>query len=88
MSEARLLSLVRRYPHRTALARQVRDGSVFAALQGLETRGLVRQQRGQYRLTRHGREELAITRALVHLVAQTARRRAAQNAARSLELST
>jgi DNA-binding PadR family transcriptional regulator len=68
MSEARLLSLVRRYPHRTALARRVRDGSVFAALRRLENRGLVTRRRETYRLTRRGAEELALTRALSRLV--------------------
>ena len=69
MSDARLLSLVVRYPHPTALARKVRDGSVFAALQRLETSGFIWRRRGQFRLTRHGRDELAITVALVRLVA-------------------
>ena len=75
MSEARLLSLVLRYPHRTALARHARDGAVFAALDRLEARGLVGRGRAQYRLTRHGREELALTRALARLVVQTQRTR-------------
>jgi DNA-binding PadR family transcriptional regulator len=73
MSEARLLSLVQRYPHPTALARHARDGSVFAALCRLEARGLVRRRRTQYRLTRRGRHELALTRALARLVVQTQR---------------
>ena len=34
-----------RCPQRTALARQIRDGSLFAALRSLESRGLVRRQR-------------------------------------------
>src|SRR5712672_653502 len=71
MSETRLLSLVLRYPHRTALARRA-TGSVFGALQCLEIRGLVRQQGDQYRLTRQGQSELAMTRALARLVARTA----------------
>jgi Mn-dependent DtxR family transcriptional regulator len=70
MSEARLLSLVLRYPHEKALARHARDGSVFAALRRLEARGLVRRQRSDYRLTRRGRDELAFTRALARLVAR------------------
>jgi DNA-binding PadR family transcriptional regulator len=73
MSEARLLSLVLRYPHPTALARHVRDGSLFAALRRMEARGLVRRHRAQYRLTRRGRDELAMTRALARLVARTQR---------------
>jgi len=70
MSEARLLSLVLRYPHRTALARHARDGAVFAALRRLELSGLVRRQRAEYRLTRRGRDELALTRALARLTAR------------------
>jgi len=68
MSEARLLSLVRRYPHRTALARRVRDGSVFDALRHLEDRGLVIRRRETYGLTRRGAHELAMTRAVTRLV--------------------
>jgi DNA-binding PadR family transcriptional regulator len=68
MSEARLLFLVARYPHRAALARHVRDGSVFAALRRLEARGLVMRRRELYRLTRRGGEELALTSALMRLV--------------------
>jgi DNA-binding PadR family transcriptional regulator len=68
MSEARLLSLVRRYPHRTALARQVRDGAVFTALRRMEDRGLVVRRRERYALTRRGAEELAMTRRLSRLV--------------------
>jgi DNA-binding PadR family transcriptional regulator len=68
MSEARLLSLVRRYPHRTALARAVRDGAVFGALHRLEERGLIVRRRDRYGLTRRGSEELAVTRALSLLV--------------------
>jgi DNA-binding PadR family transcriptional regulator len=69
MSEARLLWLVARYPHRAALARRVRDGSVFDGLRRLEARGCLRRQRDQYRLTRAGRDELALTLALLRLVA-------------------
>jgi DNA-binding PadR family transcriptional regulator len=68
MSEARVLSLVAQYPHRTALARRARDGSLFPALRHLEARGFVWRQRDRYRLTRRGREELAMTSALVRLV--------------------
>jgi len=71
MSETRLLSLVTRYPHPTALARHVRDGSVFVALRRLEARGFVRRRRGQFRLTKRGRDELAMTHALVRLVGRT-----------------
>ena len=68
MSEARLLSLLIRYPHRTALARRVHDGSLFTVLERLEARGLVTRRRDVYRLTRRGRHELQLTRALAHLV--------------------
>jgi DNA-binding PadR family transcriptional regulator len=68
MYEAWLLSLVERYPQRVALARHTHDGSVFAALRGLEDRGLLRCRRDHYRLTRRGRDELAWTRALTRLV--------------------
>ena len=69
MSEARLLWLVSRYPHRTALARRARDGSAFVLLRRLEARGLVMRRNDAYRLTRRGRHELELTRALVRLVA-------------------
>jgi hypothetical protein len=69
MWEARLLSLVARNPHPTALARQVQDGSMFVGLDRLESRRLVRRERGLYRLTSHGRDELAWSRALTGLVA-------------------
>jgi len=68
MSEARLLMLVTRYPHPKALARRARDGWVFAALRSLESRGLVWRQHGQYRLTRRGRDELTMGRALARLL--------------------
>jgi DNA-binding PadR family transcriptional regulator len=71
MAETRLLWFVLRYPHPTALARHVRDGRVFVALRRLEARGLVTRRRGQYRLTRRGREELSMTRALGRLLART-----------------
>jgi DNA-binding PadR family transcriptional regulator len=69
MSEARVLLLVAQYPHPTALARSVRDGSVFVALRRLEAGGLLTRKRGQYRLTRRGERELALTRAILRLVA-------------------
>ena len=59
-----MLSLVERYPHRVALARRARDGSVFVALLRLEARGLLWRTRDHYRLTRRGRDELAVLRAL------------------------
>jgi DNA-binding PadR family transcriptional regulator len=71
MAEGRLLSLVLRYPHPTALARHARDGSVFPALRRLEACGLVFRKRGQYRLTRRGRDELAAVRALALLLARS-----------------
>lgn len=71
MSEAELLSLVRRYPHRIALARHAGGGAVFAALLRLEDGGLVRRERSQYRLTRRGERELVMTRALGRLMART-----------------
>jgi DNA-binding PadR family transcriptional regulator len=71
MSEARLLSLVARYPHPTALARRVRDGSMFTTLRRLERRGFLHRENGRYRLTQRGREELDMTRAMVRLFART-----------------
>ena len=68
MSEARLLALVASHPNPTALARAVRDGSVFPALRRLEGCGLVTRRRGGYRLTRRGRDELATSLALARLV--------------------
>jgi DNA-binding PadR family transcriptional regulator len=68
MPEAWVLSLVERYPHRVALARHVRDGSVFAVLRQLEARGLLRCRQDHYRLTRSGRDELAWTRVLARLM--------------------
>jgi DNA-binding PadR family transcriptional regulator len=68
MSEARLLWLVKRYPHRAALARRVRDGRAFVVLGRLEARGLVTRRNDVYRLTRRGRNELELTRAVAHLV--------------------
>lgn len=68
MSEARLLWLVKRYPHRTALARRVRGGYVFFLLGRLEARGLVTRRNDVYRLTRDGRNELELTCAVAHLV--------------------
>jgi DNA-binding PadR family transcriptional regulator len=69
MSEARLLSLVERYPHPTALARRAGDGSLFTGLRRLEACGLLTRRRGQYRLTCRGRDELARVRAIARLAA-------------------
>jgi DNA-binding PadR family transcriptional regulator len=69
MSEARLFMLVTQYPHPRALARRARDGSVFVALRRLEAHGLLRRQHGEFRLTRRGRREVVLIRALVRLVA-------------------
>jgi DNA-binding PadR family transcriptional regulator len=71
MSESALLSLVVRYPHPTALARRARNGYVFAALRRLESRGLVRRQRGLYRVTARGRSELALTWSVTRLLARS-----------------
>jgi DNA-binding PadR family transcriptional regulator len=67
MSEVWLLSLVERYPNRTALAQRAHDTSLFAALQGLEARGLLWRKQDRYRLTRRGRDELALARSLIRL---------------------
>ena len=40
MPELGALFLVAKFPHRAALARRVRDGSLFPALRHLEARGL------------------------------------------------
>jgi len=47
MSEARLLSMVERYPHPIALARRVRDDSLFVGLRRLEANGFLTRRRGQ-----------------------------------------
>src|SRR3954452_14172799 len=67
MSEARLLSIVARYPHSRALARRV-PGSAFVLLRRLEARGLVSRRQGLYRLTRRGRQELDTARAVAILM--------------------
>jgi DNA-binding PadR family transcriptional regulator len=69
MSEAQLLSFVERYPHPTALARRVRDASLFPGLSRLEAHGYLSRRCGRYHLTRRGRDELALLRALVRLAA-------------------
>ena len=68
MSEAWLLSMVFRYPHPKALARKARNGAVIAGLRSLERRGLVKRYRDHYRLTRRGRNELAMALAISRLV--------------------
>ena len=70
MSEALLLSLVCSYPNLTALTRRVQDGAVFAALRSLECRGFVTRYRDHYRLTRRGRDELAMACAIARLVSR------------------
>jgi len=69
MSEARLLGLVMRYPHPSALARHAPDGSVFTGLRRLEACGLLTYRHGLYRVTRRGSDELAATIAVSRLVA-------------------
>jgi DNA-binding PadR family transcriptional regulator len=64
MSEARVLWLVRQYPHPRALARRARDGSLFVVLRRLEACGLLRRRRGLYRLTQRGEHELKLMQAL------------------------
>jgi hypothetical protein len=68
MSEAWLLSMVFRYPHPKALARKARNGAVIVGLRSLERRGLVKCYRDHYRLTRRGRDELAMALAISRLV--------------------
>jgi DNA-binding PadR family transcriptional regulator len=62
--------LVCRYPNPTALARKVQDGAVFAGLRSLECRGFVTRHRDHYRLTRRGRDRLAMARAIARLVSR------------------
>lgn len=70
MNEARLLALVTRHPHPVALARRLGAASAFGALHRLEERGLVARRRDLYRLTRRGRHELWMARAIAQLVAR------------------
>ena len=44
---------------------------MFMTLHRLEAGGFLSRSAGNYRLTRRGRDELAMTRALVRLTAQT-----------------
>ena len=67
MSEAWLLSMVFRYPHPKALARKAQNGAVIASLRSLERRGLVTRYPDRYRLTRRGRDELAMACAIARL---------------------
>ena len=60
--------MVFRYPHPKALARKAQNGAVIAYLRSLERRGFVRRYRDQYRLTRSGRDELAMACAITRLV--------------------
>ena len=71
MTEARLLALIWRYPHPTALARRFRDRSLFLGMRRLEARGFVTRRRGLYRLTGRGMNELAMTLALDRLAARS-----------------
>jgi DNA-binding PadR family transcriptional regulator len=73
MSEAWVLSLVARYPHRVALARRARDGSLFPVLRRLEARGYLRRRQDRYDLTRRGRAELATMSALMRLATRSRR---------------
>jgi len=68
MSEAWLLSMVFRYPHPKALARKAQNEAVIAGVRSLERRGLVKCYRDHYRLTRRGRDELAMALAISRLV--------------------
>ena len=60
--------MVFRYPHPKALARKAQHGAVIACLRLLERRGLVKCYRDHYRLTRRGRNELAMALAISRLV--------------------
>jgi DNA-binding PadR family transcriptional regulator len=84
MSEARLLWLVFRYPHPTALARTVQDGTIFTGLRSLERRGLIRRHTDHYHLTRRGRDALAMSRAIARLVARTDARKGSSQFQRQL----
>jgi hypothetical protein len=72
MSEARVLSLVARYPNPAALARRAGGADVFDAIRRLQTNGLVYRRGGVYRLTRAGAREHALDRAVGRLVARAA----------------
>jgi predicted transcriptional regulator len=67
MSEAWLLSMVFRYPRPKALARKAQNGAVIAGMRSLVRRGFVTRSRDNYRLTRRGRDELAMACAIARL---------------------
>jgi DNA-binding PadR family transcriptional regulator len=69
MPDARLLALVARCPEPAALARRG-AGPLFPALRCLEDAGLVVRACGTYRLTRSGRSELELQRALARIIAR------------------
>jgi predicted transcriptional regulator len=69
MSDGRLLALVARYPNPTALARRVRSSGVFSQLRRLEAHGLVTRRGDLYRLTKHGRDEIAMRELIARLLA-------------------
>jgi len=62
-----MLSMVFRYPHPKALARKAQNGAVIAGVRSLERRGFVTRYRDHYRLTRRGRDELAMACAIARL---------------------
>jgi hypothetical protein len=73
MSEAMLLRLLLRYPHRAAIARRVTAATLHEGIGRLERAGLVVRRRTSYRVTERGRAALdldlrlraAVRRALV-----------------------
>jgi len=69
MSETGLLVLVSRYPHQAALARRA-GAMLFPELERLRREGLVTGRGGRYRLTRRGRSELELRRALGRAIAR------------------
>jgi hypothetical protein len=70
MSESALLWMVARYPNPAALARRS-SSAARAGLVRLERAGLVRHAGGLYRLTRAGRSELELERALLGVLARS-----------------
>jgi hypothetical protein len=69
MSEARLLVLVARYPHRVALARRA-GSATFPLLRRLEHEGLVAVRGAELRITGRGKSELALRGALARTIAR------------------
>ena len=67
-----MLWFVNRYPHPSALARRA-GGGLFGALGRLEARGLVTRRHGAYRITRRGRDELAMSAAVTRLLVRSSR---------------